>query len=1009
VSVDELDETLEAPGPPDTFDDDPEAVTPEAPDRYTLERVVGRGGQADVWVAWDHHLRRRVAFKQPHADAESERSRRRFLGEARIAARLEHPGIVPIHEIGRRADDSVYVTQKLIGDGDREPLTLGRAIAEAGGLRERLRLLPRFVDLCQACAYAHEQGILHRDLKPDNVVLGPFGETVLLDWGLALDLARGQPEPRAIAGTPSYMSPEQAKGAELDARSDVWALGAILFELLTGEPPFDGPAPHAVLVAVMTDPVDDAREREEAVPPELAAIVARALCRDLDARYASADDLAADVLAYLEGRQVAVYDYSPLELVRLFVSRHRALSAVSAASLVLLVAASVTIALSYRRSQEYLAEARSRLGLALVQKAQEAERRYQWDRAWAYYAAARVQEDTPVARWGARLAASRGRLELRHFDGHRGRVLDLEYSPDGSRLASASHDGTVRVWDHEGASVATLRGHEGVVQALAWSADGTQIVTGGEDGTVRLWDLSGGSRVLHDTGASVESVAFAPGGRTISSGAGDGVARLYDLEAGRVRHRWSSHRGPVYAIGYSPDGRLVATGEWSGHVRLFDPATGHLVGVLDGHSDAVLDLAFSPTAPLLATGSRDHTVRLWDVAAGRVAEVLEGHRQKVYSVAFSTDGATLVSGSTDQTVRLWQVPSGVPQIGASYGHEHDVRAVAISPDGATVAFAGSPRVWTRAIDAPGVARFSSEPALALVAHDGAILAPLNPWLRVVDARSGALRSRIRLGAMRAPSPVVGGRVAVPCARSELCLVELASHETQRHALEAPAYAAALAPPGDTIAVGLERGPVAVVDRATGETRVTVREHDDTVFAMAFTSDGATLVTGSYDRTLRVWDWPERRVRHVLRGHEHGVGALALSPDEALVASASWDETIRLWRLADGALVHTLTGHGDFVRSVAFTSDGAQLVSTSSDGTMRVWSTSDGAEIARFVTDEPSARAVCVVGGETPQIYYAGHALHRLPLAPLGEPEADLAEALETTALRMDGVDLVRAD
>ena len=249
-------------------------------DRFTLRRQIAHGGMGRIVEAWDNRHLRAVAIKMLlRPDAEMER---RFTREARITAQLQHPTIVPLYEAGRWTSGEPFFAMKLV-----EGRSLGQVIGDATTLAERLALLPHLVDVTEALAYAHGRGVVHRDLKPGNILVGAFGETVVVDWGLAKELddaalssKRRRPRDEAhddvaltsigqAIGTPCYMPPEQARGDDVDARADVYALGALLYHLFAGEPPHASTTVRAAIEGVLAGPPAPLAQRVPDLPAAL--------------------------------------------------------------------------------------------------------------------------------------------------------------------------------------------------------------------------------------------------------------------------------------------------------------------------------------------------------------------------------------------------------------------------------------------------------------------------------------------------------------------------------------------------------------------------------------------------------------------------------------------------------------------------------------------------------------------------------------------------------------------
>ncbi|MBL8622515.1 MAG: serine/threonine protein kinase [Myxococcales bacterium] len=313
--------------------------------RYGDVAELARGGMGRILTARDQRLGRTVAIKELRAPNPA--LMRRFARETMITARLSHPSIVSVLEAGLRPSGTPWFAMKLVPGRP-----LDRVIADAATPAARRALLPHVLAVADAMAYAHQERVVHRDLKPHNVLVGQFGETVVIDWGLAKDLAAPDDDDDAAAagdddasaatragdvlGTPAYMPPEQAAGAAVDERADVYAIGALAYHVLAGAAPYVGDDGAAVLAQVRATPPPSLASRAPDVPAELVAIVARAMARAPADRYPSARELAADLRRYLAGQLVGAHAYSAGELLRRWVRRHRGALAVAVAALVVL-------------------------------------------------------------------------------------------------------------------------------------------------------------------------------------------------------------------------------------------------------------------------------------------------------------------------------------------------------------------------------------------------------------------------------------------------------------------------------------------------------------------------------------------------------------------------------------------------------------------------------------------------------------------------------------------------
>ncbi|MBK8100036.1 MAG: protein kinase [Planctomycetes bacterium] len=862
--------------PPAEPDPLPTAIGP-----YRILRVLGEGGMGTVYLAEQREpVRRRVALKVIKLGMDSRQVLARFEAERQALAMMNHDNIARVFEAGTtERGQPFFVMEHVEGVPihqycDQHRLTI----------RERIEL---FQQACAGVQHAHQKGVIHRDLKPGNVLVTRRDDRPIpkiIDFGLAratdqqlveqtLFTEQGQ-----ILGTPEYMSPEQA-GAHaqvIDTRTDIYSLGVMLYELLAGELPFppaelrragmfeiqrrireDQPPRPSTRVSTLGASASECAARRQttehglrrALRGDLDWVVLKAMAKEPERRYESANGLAMDLGRYLEHQPVLAGPPSTAYRVRKFVRRYRV--QVAAAALVLLTLVAGAIGTTWfafsAQAQATLAE----------------ERRQE---------AAKATEQAVAASEAADAARDKA-IEQGYVASIRAAELALETGWSArAREALAACPPEYRGWEwhHLGmrtdVSLLKLRRHmlQGEISRAQFTPDGKHIVSLG--GELMLWDLEQDAHRVLTIPSETRTGEPTPGSQPLGALA------------------------EVLAV--SPDGALLAAGMYArGGLAMWRLPDGERLWVGAGHSDldtaggGVDVIAFSPDSRRLVTGSHSgavgkrDTLRLWDTN-GKLLHDMQQPDQGTWSVArFSPDGSRIVSGGSLGRAELWDATRGSHLRTLQYFVE-SINCGAFSPDGSRIVFG------------LGYDRGS---------------------LRLLDAARGSVLATMR-----------GHRDHI--------------------------WATAFSPDGSRILSASRDGTVQLWDGITGEHIYTL-PNGASVRAAAFSPDGTLVVTGSDDRKVRVWETATGALLTTLLGHEGELRSVAFSPDGTRIVSGGADAALRLWSPGDGTPSVTLmqSRMEDGLDTAAFSPDGTRILTISTPmrqtPNLHVWSGTTGELLA----------------------------------------------------------------
>ncbi|MBT8487096.1 MAG: serine/threonine protein kinase [Phycisphaerae bacterium] len=971
---------------------------------YRLLRVLASGGMGTVYEAEQDNPRRRVAIKMLRSSLVSPALMRRFQVETEILARLDHPHIARIYEAGWHdtgAGGVPWFAMDLVEDA--RPLT-AYADDEELDVPTRLRL---FATVCDAVHFGHGRGFIHRDLKPGNILVDRSGSPRIIDFGVArstdsdLSIATLHTTSGELLGTIRYMSPEQCAGdaSAVDLRSDVYALGVVLYELLTGALPYDVTATTSVFDLPRMIRESDAPRLgaiDRALRGDIETIVARCLQKDPARRYATVADVANDIRRHLAGETIEARRDNTLYVAARTLRRHRVATATAAAFVLLMASAIIALSVLYARSEERAETLRRREyvnAIALAASALEDDdiphmlellARCPDDlRGWEWWYLCHAADDATIVFETADLSAA-------DRDAY---WLPFAARPDGSLAAIAGPDGVVHLWDCTTARVVrTLAGHEHPVVRLAFSRDGARLATreARARSGFRIWDVETGLVQLRgEVGQVWGSHCLSPDGRHYI--AADHMAvTIFDIDAGEVVHRIEGD-SIVTAVAMTNDGRLLAAGGYDRSVRLFDVTDGFRpLRVIPAGERWVQDVSFSPDGTRLLWGDAVGQTREVDVTSGAVVRVFDRQSDKIVRCTWSPDGR-LILVSTTGAIDVRAAVGGA-RIARFHGGGWLGPPVFLD-DARRIAVAGSDR-RLRLIDLDGAH------AQSVIGRDGGRIAtsPNGRWaatalfdhaVQLWDLEASALAARwpAHVEASKIQHLAFGphGGSIATAANDGTIRIWSVPDGTELLALEpldTPVIRVAWTPDGEVVFGAARDASVAAWSARTGArlARFQPDASPPTVTedyyagtgprTIAVSPDGHVLATSGHEGTIRLWAWPGLQPFRTIEGHATLVRWIEFSPDGTLLATASQDGTIALWDVGTGTRRQQLEDRGQRAIVATFSPDGRRLLTSSGTSVFRLWEVATGTQML-LLTGHTAAASEVAFSGDGRRIVSSG--------------------------------------
>jgi WD40 repeat protein/serine/threonine protein kinase len=877
-----------------------------------------------------------------------------------------------------------------------------RAIAQLG------------IQAAEALDHAHQNGILHRDIKPANLLVDDTGKLWITDFGLArMEQDAGMTMTGDILGTLRYMSPEQAlaKRVVVDHRSDIYSLGVTLYELLTLQPAFTGDDRQELLRQIAFEEPRKLRLISPRIPQDLETIILKSTEKNPADRYGTAQQLANDLRRFLRDQSILARRPSLNQRAIKFGRRHHRFLATLFVGLILgVVGLAVSTAI--------VAGALSRARHAEKQVVAERDRfRNQRDVAEAnlYVADVRLAHaewkqphlegvdkllnahlpragDTDLRGWEWHYVRSLCSREIATLRSHSSSIQSVAWSPDGQRLATASGDHTVKVWDAvKFQELATLRGHQNLIRYVSWSPDGSKLASTGWDKTLRVWDVATQSAfAITASDKYLQCVTWSQDGKRLASCGDDGLVKVWDATSGTELQRLEGHKDLVWQVAWSPDGQRLASVSNYVHpdIRIWNADTGKQVHEqLNAHRSSIISVAWSPDGKQLVTASMDQTVKVWDTASWE-SRTLTGHKGTVTSVSWNPDGSMIASGGIDGLIMLWD-PNGQKPLRMLRGHRGGVSSIHWRKDGKRLASGSADataKIWdpnndqefTRFETAGGMvwspdgaqlAAIVGDPANSarfnLQVYDAVTVRPVGGPIGLFDAPQSS-DTEVNWSAIDtlAWSPS-GQHIAYGLSikhEPRAMVIKVLDIHTRTVVRTLPIHvetqvgtgeirSVAWSPNSRYLAAGLfvdDYYPVLLWDMSTGERIAELSSHLEPLESVAWSPDGSRLATASWDNIVKIWDTATWREIMQLNRHPGdvetwagGAHSVAWSPDGSALAAGSIRGWVVVWDPSTGRELLSFAAHTAQIRSIAFSPDGQRLATASKDHVVKIWDMNDG--------------------------------------------------------------------
>ncbi len=946
--------------------------------RYRIIEAIAVGGMGAILKARDNATQRDIAMKVIFRRESESIVVKRFMRESRIVANLEHPNIVPVHDVGISPLGDPYFTMKLVNGTTLAEILhkVRRGIPEFVQLYPLTKLLDIFLRLCQGVAYAHSKNVIHLDLKPHNVIVGDFGDVLLLDWGLASFLLdNGKLDPLAthidmvvreaavaissgensinpitecgtIKGTPGFMAPEQALGdmGKLDQRTDVFSLGAILYMIVTLKYPIVGEVESEILKHTIQGNFvpPSKRNSNRQVPLELEAIIMKAMALEKSRRYGSVENFQADLQAFMHGHMTSLDAGKPGKKLSLLMRRHRTeigWVCLGVALLILFIAVLIYgLNLYYRNNLQEKSMAKS------IQKnvlnAKVMAKKNQDLAIFQKQEVIRMKEAAVFQLYLANLRKAQINYQNNRFD------LMTE------ALGACPRD--LRHWEWGRLSY-LVNLNEGTIDfdempmQVGLSANGANLFIGIRGKGIeryRSTELNAPNAILELP--SIIAMDTDHEGLLVAALTSENNIYLWNPDTGTSDIIPINDLSLMSGIDLSNDGQKLIAYDNNGvvivwHVKERIKLKSVRLPEVKGGKNRI-----SEDGTRLFTAKSDYSIDVWDLDHGNLIMTLVGHTLNVSWIEMSRDNKIIVTGGNDHRIIVWSGTTGailqsLPQF------DRRVTVLSLSSNGEYLLFSNGDSlatIWD--IKEKKIAQFLKGHCAPIIAAamnvNGQLIVTLSSDRKLKYWNRSKIHESMRLNGSR-------GKISALATSLDSRLLATASGDktVKVWAIESAKELMTLADfthpidslyfthDGDYLLASGHGNIMKVIKLKTGRERFSLTGHSDRIVAINMSDDNRKIITGSRDHTARIWSAINGRELVTLKGHRDTVLGVNLSVDGEDAITASGDGTIKIWDAESGALRSEFGGFGATISAIGFSLDRNSVVVGLSNGTIEVWS------------------------------------------------------------------------